>query len=179
MNNSEKYFKNELALITDEELREKTAFFLDEVAPDYFWEIPASSSGKYHPAFALGEGGLVRHTKMCVRVLLDLIEQDPTQFFNIYSPYKDYIIVAMLIHDCFKNGINNSGKTVKNHPLICSIFAQSFFDGNSDIYMSIESHMGRFGDVNYGYETTDIVHRADYIASRKYITYDPIYYEVN
>ena len=34
--------------------------------PDYFFEIPASSTGKYHPSYALGTGGLVRHTKAAV-----------------------------------------------------------------------------------------------------------------
>ena len=30
--------------------------------PDYFWHVPASSSGKYHPEYALGNGGLARHS---------------------------------------------------------------------------------------------------------------------
>lgn len=31
--------------------------------PMDFFTQPASSSGKYHPSYALGVGGLVRHTK--------------------------------------------------------------------------------------------------------------------
>lgn len=30
--------------------------------PKEFYTMPASTTGKYHPPFALGEGGLVRHT---------------------------------------------------------------------------------------------------------------------
>ena len=37
-----------------------------ELLPDYFFNVPASSTGKYHPEFSLGDGGLVRHTKFAV-----------------------------------------------------------------------------------------------------------------
>ena len=32
-----------------------------EILPSYFFTIAASSTGKYHPQYALGEGGLLRH----------------------------------------------------------------------------------------------------------------------
>ena len=44
-------FKNELELIKDEKLRTFTDFYLSNRVPSYFWEIGASSSGKYHPPF--------------------------------------------------------------------------------------------------------------------------------
>ena len=31
-----------------------------------FWTMPASTSGKYHPAHSLGQGGLIRHTRAVV-----------------------------------------------------------------------------------------------------------------
>lgn len=42
-----------------------------EYAPEYFWRIPASSTGNHHPHFALGEGGLVRHTKAAVWIAVN------------------------------------------------------------------------------------------------------------
>ena len=47
-------------MIVDENIRK----FLREafrIAPAYFWEIPASSSGKYHPKWAVQKRGLFWH----------------------------------------------------------------------------------------------------------------------
>lgn len=48
-------FESELASIKNPEYRR----FLEDVlaaADDYFFDMPASTTGKYHPTFALGEG---------------------------------------------------------------------------------------------------------------------------
>ena len=42
---------------------------LIENLPLYWREVPASSTGKYHPSYALGEGGLMRHSISVVRFL--------------------------------------------------------------------------------------------------------------
>ena len=60
-------FKREVNYLKNERYREN-ANKLIELLPDYFFEVPASSTGKYHPAFSLGDGGLVRHTKAAVRI---------------------------------------------------------------------------------------------------------------
>ena len=67
-------FKNELELIKDEKLRAFTEFYLSNRVPSYFWEIGASASGKYHPPFSQGNGGLVRHTKAVVYFCDELIQ---------------------------------------------------------------------------------------------------------
>ena len=68
-----KLFERELNLIVDEELRMITKAYLDEKVPPYFWEIGASSSGKYHPKFSQNDGGLVRHTKAVVMFAEELL----------------------------------------------------------------------------------------------------------
>ena len=60
-------FKNELNYIKDVRVK-KSCSELINLLPDYFFEVGASSSGKYHPNYALGKGGLVRHTKAAVRI---------------------------------------------------------------------------------------------------------------
>ena len=40
------------------------AMYLIDALPDYFFEVAAASTGKYHPKYAQGNGGLVRHTKV-------------------------------------------------------------------------------------------------------------------
>ena len=61
-----KVFEKELSYINNPRYKEG-AQKLISLLPDYFFEVPASSTGKYHPSFALGSGGLVRHTKVAVR----------------------------------------------------------------------------------------------------------------
>ena len=64
-------FNIELNYIVDEDVRESLAILIDKI-PDYFFNIPAASTGKYHPAFAQGDAGLVRHTKAAVRMAYEL-----------------------------------------------------------------------------------------------------------
>lgn len=68
-------------------------------APAYFWQAPASSSGKNHPWWARTEGGLVRHTKAAVWVGLELLEAYP----HYGRGERDALIVALLLHDTLKN----------------------------------------------------------------------------
>lgn len=79
MNRADKIamFSKEIGDITDGALR-KLATEIIACADDYFFTIPASSTGKNHPPFALGEGGLVRHTKCVVYMVEWLCES-----FNI------------------------------------------------------------------------------------------------
>ena len=60
-------FKKELSLIKDNSIRKFVEDFLNQV-PEYFFNVAASSTGKYHPDYALGEGGLIRHTKAATRI---------------------------------------------------------------------------------------------------------------
>ena len=68
-----KLFEREINLIVDEDLRMAVKSYMEEAVPDYFWTDGASSSGKYHPQFAQGEGGLVRHTKAVVMFAEELL----------------------------------------------------------------------------------------------------------
>ena len=59
-------------LIKDNKIREDLKLLIGKL-PDYFFEIPASSTGKYHPAYATTEHGLVKHTKVAVRIAYVLL----------------------------------------------------------------------------------------------------------
>mgnify|MGYP007130619309 CR=1 FL=1 len=95
-----KLFERELDLIVNEDLRMLTKAYLEERVADYFWEIGASSSGKYHPSFSQNVGGLVRHTKAVVMFAEELLRMNTYAYLN--EEYKDYIIVACLVHDTCK-----------------------------------------------------------------------------
>lgn len=185
-------FNKELNMITDKQYRNFISKCLDNV-PTYFWSIPASSSGKYHPQADLDEGGLVRHTKSCVQVGLDLLQSEI--FFKENDHDKDIVIGSLLLHDCLKNGVENSEHTEFLHPLYASNFIIKEFNEVPDklervetickigiTCMCIESHMGKWNTSDKSNEKLPIpetelqklVHMADYIASRKYCNMNDI-----
>ena len=97
----EKDLNREINRIQNSQLHEALTAYFQYVVPDYFWSISSSSSGKYHSNFDSGEGGLVRHTKMCVLVAEELLNLEE---FNEVDP--DCIYAAMLLHDSFKYGVD-------------------------------------------------------------------------
>ena len=70
--NKKEIFYDEINYIKDEKLRNSLSKLV-ELLPSYFFKEAASSTGKYHPKYALGEGGLLRHTKAGVRIGYELL----------------------------------------------------------------------------------------------------------
>lgn len=152
--------------------------------PDYFFEIPASSTGKYHPNYALGDGGLVRHTKVVVKIANELLYNNKIIGGDFTDNEKDLIIVALILHDGLKSGINHNRYTLFEHPLLISKFIKenktslNFTDSEIELLTSIvEAHSGEWTTNNY----SDVVlpkpitkyqkmaHLCDFLASRKFI----------
>nr|DAR47521.1 MAG TPA: HDc [Caudoviricetes sp.] len=165
-------FSEELKLIKNDEIRETTARLLDG-APDYFWHVAASSSGKYHPAYALGEGGLVRHVKAAVRFANHLFVIN-----DFTDKEQDYIISALLLHDILKHGKDgDEGHTVFEHPILAADYIRENTAGEySEVVASLVStHMGQWTTSKYSSamlqapetKLQKFVHECDYLASRK------------
>ena len=175
-----------LATIVNEDIRE-FAKVLVEGLPNYIWEVGASSTGKYHPAYSLGEGGLMRHQIAVVRFLNYFfeLEQYNTKFT---SREMDLMRVAGLCHDGRKSGEQSDYERSKftkfDHPLQMANVIRSY-DGqylNRDelefCAHCIESHMGQWSTDRKSSvalpKPTDeyqyFVHLADYLASRKDLT---------
>lgn len=183
----------ELSLIEDVKLREFIITFIEETVPAYFYTVPASSSGKHHPKYALGPGGLVRHTKACVKIAEDLLSLE--QYETLNECYHDEIIAALIVHDTFKQGLKaqGSGHTQFEHPIFSAgalqLFADKFYPNLSHrvehISAMVMSHMGQWNRsersvVQLPKPTTDcekFVHLCDYLASRNYLTVEDIAYE--
>ena len=70
--NKLKLLDKEITYIQNERIRESLKIII-EMIPDYFFTEAASSTGKYHPEFSQGEGGLLRHTKAAVKVANTLL----------------------------------------------------------------------------------------------------------
>lgn len=175
-----------LSTIVNEDIREFAKVLVDGL-PEYIWRVGASSTGKYHPAYSLGEGGLMRHQIAVVRFLNFFfeLEQYNTQFT---SRQMDLMRVAGLVHDGRKSGeqtdYERSKFTKFDHPIQMANVVRSY-DGqylNHDelefIAHCIESHMGQWNTDRKSSVVLDkpsdvyqnFVHLADYLASRKDLT---------
>lgn len=177
-----KYFENELALIQNP-LIKNIAEQAVSLLPEYFYKIPASSTGKYHPTFALGDGGLYRHVRAAVGIAVEL--------FRIYefTPYEqDIIITSLILHDGWKQGENGTGNSVHKHPLLASKILNEKIIVNSEeeeeilaiVCANISTHMGQWTTSKWDStvlpspktEMQKFVHLVDYLASRKALEYN-------
>lgn len=177
------YFTKELSYIKDNDRRSDLRYLIN-LLPDYFFEIPASSTGKYHPEFALGDGGLVRHTKVAVRIAYELLNNN-TVGAKFTDKDKDLILMALTLHDGLKSGIEHSKYTKFDHPLLISHLIQEHkeelsmdMDDIRKMCSMIESHMGEWTYDSYAKKEVlpkprtaeqRFVHMCDFIASKKFL----------
>lgn len=180
-NENAKIFEPLLDTFENEDIK-KFAENCIETLPTYFYEVGASSTGKYHPSYALGELGLARHTCALVRFLNHMLSIDCIKN-EFSSRERDLMRVAGIMHDSMKSGTDEdyarSKYTKFEHPILAADNIRRMSGLPDDeielIATAIESHMGQW--------TTDkrsktvlptpqnkcqkLVHLADYLASRK------------
>lgn len=171
-------FAVELGYIVDENIRSSAQKML-ELLPDYYFHEPASSTGKYHPKFSLGERGLIRHVKVAVRYAIEL--------FNIYKfdqETKDLIIFALIIHDGLKKGLEEERYMRFDHPILIANYLK---EHRNELELSDEqveriakmdaSHMGKWNTNEYNPGLVlplpmtveeKFVHMCDFLSSRKF-----------
>lgn len=173
---SMKLFDKELVMIKDETLRNMVYGYMADVVPDYFWEDGASSSGKYHPQFSQGKGGLVRHTKAVVMFADELLRMSSYAYMR--EIYKDYVIAACIIHDTAKYGMVDFDKSeYKNHARNAAdafeVYCMEHGYVVSELLTgAVAAHMGQWSTDKDDRPFTSIdrcVHMADYMASRSFI----------
>ena len=179
-----KLFANEFAYIKNVNLRK----FAEEIianAGDWFFVEPASTSGKYHPKFSLGEGGLMRHTR-CVAYWATAMAES----FNMSQEESDLLVIAALAHDIKKH--DDNGRFLRNHPILASDYVCEIMEKFSEdvitneqvqkICCAVAAHMGKWeGTREWVKDTTKelfpmpkndfekALQAADYIASRKVV----------
>lgn len=179
-------FKDELSLIQSDDIR-KFAATAVSFLPDYFFQTAASSTGKYHPKYALEAGGLVRHTRAAVAIADCLLS---LEMYNRYTQCeKDMIIAALILHDGMKHGETKSDFTLSEHPNVIATWILEHKELGTMlpteqieiITGAIKSHMGQW---NTDYKTKKeilpkpttatqkMVHVCDYLASRKFLEFN-------
>lgn len=164
--------------IRDDKIMEWTKDWLQDQTPDYFWEIPASSTGKYHPNYTTKKGGLVLHTKAVFQIALDQLDN---KVWSFDKKERDIILSAILLHDTRKLGMPKEKYTVSNHAvLVADAIRKECKSGSvrARIADAISTHMGQW---NKDFKTDEtiaplpstelqfFVHLCDYLASRKYM----------
>lgn len=164
------YFENELAYIKNDTLRSIVIDTLN-ASPECIVHIPASSSGRYHPEYSLGDGGLMRHVKAAVGIAHCMIETDifKNMIFGVgadmpeaLEPYKDAAYAALILHDCCKPDDTEKHGTRFDHPLLAAkLFkekAVKYINNENMEYMkevvpmvhgAIASHMGEWNVAPY------------------------------
>ena len=177
---NEELFTKELNYIKDPKLKESLLLILDSL-PDYWYEVPAASSGKYHPEYAQGEGGLLRHSKAAMRIGYELLD-NPSIGDKYTDHEKDLMLIALLIHDGLKLGNPKEKYTRFDHPILMANYIKENnkeFDLTEEdsIFIAdvIKTHMGPWIEDYNGNEVLEppktkyqnFVHMCDYLASRK------------
>ena len=164
----------EVAQIDDDEIRNFVKMTLDNVDPIHRIK-PASSTGKYHPKYAAGEGGLIRHTKVVVRNIIELIRATPA-----IECEKDELIAAAIIHDMWKYPEGRDHEfTAFDHPALGGQWCNDH--GFDTIGRLVAAHQGIWTTSRQmpGFENEQprkfdewCLHYSDLLASRTYLRCD-------
>ena len=179
-------FEKEYLYIVNDDLRSDAKLLVGNL-PDYFFKVDASSTGKYHPKYAAGDGGLTRHVKSACKFANELLSNP-----LIGKPYtqrdKDLIIIALLIHDGLKYGAKEKEQYTRfDHPILASNYAKEYKDKLNmseeeleKMCNAVASHMGPWYTSSYSDVVLPVpkapiekfVHMCDYLASRRFINLD-------
>lgn len=182
------HLDDELEMIEDTNLRGFIEEYLDKQVPEYFWSEAGAKRAGHHPDQDLGEGGLIRHTRMCVHVADELLR---SELFSNVADKHDVLIGALICHDTKKNG-NENDRYAFDHPTHAANSIKKFYrdkyegeksakleDDINFMAKTISSHMGQW-NTGYGKDKNVVlpkpsdpydsfVHLCDYIASRMFI----------
>ena len=180
-NENAKIFELLLDAFENEDIKQFAESCIDTI-PEYFWHVGASSTGKYHPSYALGELGLARHTCALVRFLNHMLSIDCIKN-EFSSRERDLMRVAGIMHDSMKSGTDEdyarSKYTKFEHPILAANNIRKMTGLPNDeielIATTIESHMGQWNTDRRSKTVLPtpenkyqkLVHLADYLASRK------------
>lgn len=171
-----KYFTKEIEYIKNPILREIVVQTLNK-SPECIVKIPASSSGRYHPKYSLGKGGLMRHIKAAVGIAHSMIDteifdeliknMDATATPEQIQMFADVAYSALILHDCCKPDNTPKHGTRFDHPLkAAALFtntAKEYIDENKLLNVEMDylksaiphikdciaSHMGQWNTAPY------------------------------
>lgn len=182
-------FNEQLKQFETEDIKEFTSICIKGI-PDYFYEIPASSSGHHHSEVDCLEHGLLYHTISGFKILNYILEIDKmNSIFKFDARMRDMMRCAILLHDSYKQGSQEEYESTEEHhtqfehPLYAAKFVLRYKDcgiiSRKEVFkisQLIASHMGIWNTSEYAegvrlpkpnLPEEKIVHLADYLASRE------------
>lgn len=168
----------EVELIEDDEIREATIDAIGRGVPEYFWEVPATSSGRYHNPFARRRHGLWMHVKMVFAAYERMVRSFVKQG-EITEHEADAGRAAVLLHDMLKygHGYEDGDSTVKNHDRLAAHWLQHHSDVPRETVRAVKAHNGPWHEGPVPETPLEqLVHMADMVASTKNVTagvYEP------
>ncbi len=178
----EELFLDELSYIKNDDYADALLNIIN-MLPEYWLHEAASSTGKYHPEYALNEAGLLRHSKAAMRIGFELL-LDPAIGNKYTDREKDLMLMSLLVHDGLKLGLPQEKYTRFDHPILMGNFIidnrdEIGLNEEDAIFMNdvIKTHMGPWTKDYQGNEVLEspktkyqnFVHMCDYLASRKCI----------
>jgi len=135
---AEEVFAEELAKIKDTDIKDFVIDVFDTMVPDYFWTEQCSSTGKYHPRWNQGKGGIVRHIKVATFYAAEFTRAMPLEREEVMRSgfgtdlYTDIVIAATLLHDGIKHGPEYDGTKASMPKDNCEshgyVFAQYIYE---------------------------------------------------
>jgi hypothetical protein len=168
---------SQLNEIQDSEIRNFVKEALDN-APEGFWHIACSGTGKYHPPENQGDAGLIRHLCKCIITAKDLC-----RYFGLTQEETDIVLAGTILHDIKKNGDIWGVSTHPEHGIMGSRFLEQFKlkePVKTEIKSLVRYHMGRFTGTKEDIERCSnpnkkelIVQMTDMFCSRKYASWLP------
>jgi transcription elongation factor Elf1/HD superfamily phosphohydrolase YqeK len=154
--------------ITDPEIKAEV-LDLSAKAPAYFWVVPAANNDYHHPR-CREQRGLWVHTLMVAQAVKDLLwTYRDRDGINGYE--EDLAFAAAILHDQRKNGPHESPtqSATDDHDLKMAAVVRQSSSLPGDVANAIARHMGPSYDgpvPSFG-GLSDLVHMADYAASRR------------
>lgn len=168
------FFRSQVNTITNPDYRNFVNHFLETKVGDWFWESGASSTGKYHPQFTKGQGGLVRHSVAVCMMCNELMNL--STYDSMSEDDRNLARVACLLHDTYKyGGMQYDRKAYKMHGALAAqavenAWLEMFHEPVNPLLTSaIRSHMGQWTNPASDRPKTlmdNLVHLSDYILSR-------------
>ena len=182
------FFVEELDMFQCEMCRDFAKYCLTN-APDYFFTMPASTTSKYHPSWAIKKHGLIAHTKAAIHVaneLWPLYKHLNSASFKL----DNLIIMALMFHDVMKKGYTEQEHSVTHHPDAAATWIQEqairyieetsgdngeIFAIAATVATLIKTHMGQWGraefaEGNHFGNMQKYVHFCDYVAAQKFMS---------
>lgn len=165
----------EVLLIEDDELRDETISAIGRGVPEYFWDVPATASGKYHNPYARDRHGLWIHVKM----VFTAFERKAESYVRrgVLTEYEvDCVRSAILLHDMLKYGhkYEEGDGTADNHDLLAGQWIRRNTSLPAEVVRGVECHNGPWYSgptPEYGAEpVADIVHMCDMDGSTSNMT---------